>query len=118
MANNARDARQVVIPIGTGLVGWRLIQYYWIRNQKPEIMTSQIDDLAVPAIPEIKAPFNTPKNLIEGFRCASGRLWFAFLFWPLVLCFVFGLFLLDQRKNLESKSVRFGQHFAKASANA
>lgn len=87
----------VLLPLGMGLVAWRLIQYYRIRNKKPEIVTAQIVDLSIPATPGIKAPFETPEKLIEGYRNAPRRLWFAFLFWPIVLGYFLSLIYLEFR---------------------
>ena len=48
----------------------RLVQWYLLKNEYPQLLSREPGDIA---------------SLAEGFRGAKHRLWFAVLFWPVVI---------------------------------
>lgn len=74
-----RDARQAVIvgliPVLCLAFTLRLAQWYGLRRQFPEIAAARSGEEA---------------TLANEFRSALPRLWFAVLFWPVLILFVFG----------------------------
>ena len=79
--NLVRDSRQSVmaalIPILGLIFILRLVQWYLLRRQYPVLMTANAGEHAA---------------LAKEFRSAVPRLWFAVLFWPVMILFIAGYF--------------------------
>jgi hypothetical protein len=79
--NLVRDSSLAVvvglIPILGLIYILRLVQWYLLRNEYPQLVDGKSGDIA---------------SLTEGFRGAKHRLWFAVLFWPVTFTamFVYG----------------------------
>ena len=80
--NLVRDASLAMvvglIPILGLIYILRLVQWYLHKNEYPQLLSKEPGDIA---------------SLAEGFRGAKHRLWFAVLFWPVLIAviFVYGL---------------------------
>jgi hypothetical protein len=78
-ANLVRDARLAVlvglIPILGLIFILRLVQWYLLKRQFPILLTADATEHA---------------DLTKGFRSALPRLWFAVLFWPVLILFIIG----------------------------
>ena len=79
--NLVRDARLAIlvglIPILGLIFILRLVQWYLLKRQFPVLATAEAGEHS---------------DLAREFRSALPRLWFAVLFWPLLILFIIGYF--------------------------
>lgn len=80
----------ILIPLGTGLVWWWLLQWHWLALRRPALVKGDPALLTFhdsESDPHLRA---TVTDLILDYRRARLRLWFGALFWPVVIGAIIG----------------------------